>query len=137
MYLDKILLLLQLHLLHTPHLLTSVVRGNSDGSSFFFIIISPGKQFVGGHWKCINVQISYSDRFSQTYWYNKYRISILCLCGQRLKFLNCDAFMSLKIVFIFANSADPDEMPPYVAFHLVLHCLPKTESTYLLSWYPG
>ena len=26
--------------------------------------------------------------------------------------------LSLKIVFILANSADPDEMPPYVAFHL-------------------
>ena len=32
--------------------------------------------------------------------------------------------MSLKIVFISANSADPDEMPPYVAFHLGVHCLP-------------
>ena len=27
--------------------------------------------------------------------------------------------------FSLANSADPDEMPPYVAFHLGLHCLPK------------
>ena len=33
--------------------------------------------------------------------------------------------MSLKIVFIIANSADPDEMPPYAAFHLGLHNLPK------------
>ena len=33
--------------------------------------------------------------------------------------------MSLKIAFILANSADPDEMPPYVAFHLGLHCSPK------------
>ena len=33
--------------------------------------------------------------------------------------------MYLKIVFILENSADPDEMPPYVAFHLGLHCLPK------------
>ena len=23
------------------------------------------------------------------------------------------------------NSADPDEMPPYAAFHVGLHCLPK------------
>ena len=30
-------------------------------------------------------------------------------------------FLSLKI----ENSADPDEMLPYVAFHLGLHCLPK------------
>ena len=35
--------------------------------------------------------------------------------------------MSLNIEFIFklANSAEHDEMPPYVAFHLDLHCLPN------------
>ena len=33
--------------------------------------------------------------------------------------------MSLKIVCILTNSADPDEMLPYVAFHLGLHCLSK------------
>ena len=27
------------------------------------------------------------------------------------------------IVFVSANSADPDEVPLYVAFHLGLHCL--------------
>ena len=35
------------------------------------------------------------------------------------------AFISLKIVFMLANSAYPDEMPPYAAFYLGLHCLPK------------
>ena len=30
-------------------------------------------------------------------------------------------FQSLKIVFILANSADPDEMLPYAAFHLDPH----------------
>ena len=30
-----------------------------------------------------------------------------------------------KIVFVLANSADPDEMPPYAAFHLGLLCLSK------------
>ena len=34
------------------------------------------------------------------------------------KFLTFDEFMSLKIVLILANSADPNEMPHYVAFHL-------------------
>ena len=34
--------------------------------------------------------------------------------------------MSLKIVSIQANSADPDEMLPYAAFHLGLHCLQST-----------
>ena len=33
--------------------------------------------------------------------------------------------MSLKIVSILANSADPDEMQHYAAFHLGLHRLPK------------
>ena len=41
------------------------------------------------------------------------------------KFLNYDALMSLKIGFILANSADPDEMLPYAAIHLGLHCLPQ------------
>ena len=27
--------------------------------------------------------------------------------------------------FILANSGDPDEMLPYAAFHLGLHCLPE------------
>ena len=45
--------------------------------------------------------------------------------GHRLKFLNYDAFMSQRIVFILANSADPDEMPHNAAFHQGLHCLPK------------
>ena len=34
-------------------------------------------------------------------------------------------FLSLKIDFVLVNSADPDEMPHYVAFHLGLHCLSK------------
>ena len=33
--------------------------------------------------------------------------------------------MSIKFVFVTANSADPDEMQCYVAFHLGFHCLPK------------
>ena len=34
------------------------------------------------------------------------------LRGHRLTFLKNNVGMSLKIVFILANSADPDEMPP-------------------------
>ena len=34
-------------------------------------------------------------------------------------------FLSLKIDFVTANSADLDEMPLHAAFHLGLHCLPK------------
>ena len=31
-------------------------------------------------------------------------------------------FLSLRVVLILANSADPDEMQHYAAFHLGLHC---------------
>ena len=34
-------------------------------------------------------------------------------------------FFSLKIVFVLANSVDPDEIPLNVAFHQGLHCLPE------------
>ena len=43
--------------------------------------------------------------------------------------INYDVFMSLKVVIILTNSADPDEMSPYAAFCRGLHCLPK----YLLT----
>ena len=37
-----------------------------------------------------------------------------------------DVFLTLKVVLIIANSADPDEMQQhYAAFHLGLHCLPE------------
>ena len=31
----------------------------------------------------------------------------------------------MNVVLILANSADPDEMQHYAAFHRGLHCLPK------------
>ena len=43
--------------------------------------------------------------------------------GNRSKLLNYDAFMSLKIVFILANSANTNEIPH--TFQLDLHYLPK------------
>ena len=43
--------------------------------------------------------------------------------GHRLLFQNKIVFLSLKIVFVLANSVDPDEMPHSKAFHLGLHCL--------------
>ena len=45
--------------------------------------------------------------------------------GHRLNFPNKIIFISLKIDCVLANSADPDEMLCYVAFHLGFHCLPK------------
>ena len=53
-------------------------------------------------------------------------LSILYFEGLLVKIsIKFDIFLSLKIVFILANSADPDEMLPYAAFHLGLHCLLK------------
>ena len=40
-------------------------------------------------------------------------------------FLNYDVLLSLKVILIFAYSADPDEMQHYVAFQLGLRCLSK------------
>ena len=49
--------------------------------------------------------------------------------GLRSKFRYYVFSLSLKtaLIEVFANSVDPDEMPPYVAFHnhLGLHFLPK------------
>ena len=42
-----------------------------------------------------------------------------------MKVLNYDVFLSLKIVFIFGISVNPDEMLHNAAFHQGLHCLPK------------
>ena len=44
------------------------------------------------------------------------------------KFPKVGVLQSLKIIYILANSADPDEMPHFVAFHLDLHFLPSTSS---------
>ena len=64
--------------------------------------------------------------FPKYYWHNEYGIiQFFILRDHRSKFLDYDITMSLKIVFTSANSAGPDEMPPWVAFHLGLHCLPK------------
>ena len=40
-------------------------------------------------------------------------------------YLNYDVFLSLKVVLILANIADPDEMQHYAAFHLGLQSLQK------------
>ena len=42
------------------------------------------------------------------------------------QFIICTKYciFSLKFDYVFANSADPDEMLHYAVFHLGLHCLP-------------
>ena len=52
-------------------------------------------------------------------------LSILYFKKLSVKLFLNDVFLFPKIVFNFANSADPDEMPTYAAYHLGLHCLPK------------
>ena len=51
-------------------------------------------------------------------------------CADRQTKLFCFYISSILIAkkfgfFFLANSAKRDEMPPYVAFHQGLHCLPK------------
>ena len=48
--------------------------------------------------------------------------------GHSENFLNNDVFLSLKVIVISTNSADPDEIQHYAAFHLGLHCLLKYPS---------
>ena len=48
--------------------------------------------------------------------------SIVYIEGYNLKIY---IFLSRKIYFVLASSADPDEMPHDAAFLLGLHCLPN------------
>ena len=52
-------------------------------------------------------------------------LPIVYFRGLQVGISNYNVVLSLKVVFILANNADPDEMQPYAAFHLGLHCLPK------------
>ena len=68
-----------------------------------------------GFVQCILIVQSYNGTFSCF----KCNFSVICQLISS-KFYACN---------IFANNADLDEMPPYAAFHLGLHCLPKTYSS--------
>ena len=58
--------------------------------------------------------------------YNKFRMVHSILRGVTgSNFQYTIAFLSLKLNFVTANSADLDKMPHCVAFHLGLCCLPK------------
>ena len=45
--------------------------------------------------------------------------------SQVLIFFKKNPYFPLKIDFVLANSANPDKMPHYMAFHLGLHCSSK------------
>ena len=51
-------------------------------------------------------------------------MSIFYFKGLPAKFLKYDVFLYLKIVFILANSEDPDEMP-ICSIYLGIYCLPE------------
>ena len=51
--------------------------------------------------------------------------SIVFIEGSQVIILKKCYISFSKIDFVLANSADPDEMLHYAAFHLGLHCLPK------------
>ena len=51
------------------------------------------------------------------------------LKGSHVKLSKLRCISVPEIVFIIANSADPEKMPPFAAFHKSLHCLQK----YLLT----
>ena len=46
-----------------------------------------------------------------------------CITGYKLS--NSDVFQSLEICLILPNSADPDEVPNNVVFHIGVPCLLK------------
>ena len=48
--------------------------------------------------------------------------SIVYIEGSQVMISKKYIFLTQKIDFALANSADPDEMPHNVAFHLGLHC---------------
>ena len=54
-----------------------------------------------------------------------------------LYFPNNIAFLSLKINFVLANSADPDEMPHSAAFHLANNSISSGSSLFVNFTYLG
>ena len=51
--------------------------------------------------------------------------SIVYIEGSQVIIAKIIVLLSLKIDFVSANSADPDVMLHYAAFHLGTHCLSK------------
>ena len=64
----------------------------------------------------------YSDGFPIHIDTTSMGLPILYFKGPQVE-VSYDVFLSLKVVLILANSADPDEMQHYAAFLLGLHCL--------------
>ena len=62
--------------------------------------------------------------------YNKVRMVHCNIEGSQFIILEKYCIFSPKVDIALANSADPDELPQYVVFHLAFHCLPK----FLIIW---
>ena len=45
--------------------------------------------------------------------------------GSQVEILNYEVFQFFKIILTLANSANPDKMQHYAAFHLGIYCLSK------------
>ena len=61
------------------------------------------------------------------------KLPIVSFKGPQVEFLNYDVFLPLKVILIFANSADLDEMQHNAAFHLGFHSSPIYRSLFFLS----
>ena len=77
--------------------------------------------------KIIQIWLTLCILMDSSTWYDTIHLGwfIVHKKGSQVSFPNNDVISSLKLLSILANSADPDEMPHYAAFHLGLHCLPK------------
>ena len=61
--------------------------------------------------------------FLNPYQYNKIGFVHFVFKGHRSISINLNLFLSMKHLFVKANSADADEKLLYAAFHLGFHCL--------------
>ena len=72
------------------------------------------KKFIVTHFLTLFILIDYSIHIDTI----SMELSILFFKGFQVKISTKDVFLTMKIVFILASSADPDELQLYSAFHL-------------------
>ena len=73
------------------------------------------------------INVTLYAQIDYSFWFNTIKLewSIVYIEGSQFIISKRYCICSLKIDFVLANSADPDEMPHHAAFHLGLRCLPK------------
>ena len=75
-----------------------------------------------------------------SFWFDAIHLgwSIISTEGSQVMVSKRKCISFVEDYFVIANSVDPAEMPQYAAFHLSLHCLPKTlGGTLIFSSYVG